>query len=72
MGRAEFLHHAGLLQDFILESIEEFCEGSGLPFDRKAFLQETSVDFAQVAVESLVFGTEAYAVDCGFGNVEAA
>ncbi|MER9496302.1 hypothetical protein NKI86_31560 [Mesorhizobium sp. M0320] len=60
MERAEFLAHAGELQEFILNSIEEFITGSGLPFDREEFLRFTSTDLAQCSVEALFFGAGAY------------
>jgi len=60
MTRSEFLAVAERLQDFILDSIEEFCVNAGHSFDRETFLQEGSTDFAQLAVEALFFGTDAY------------
>ncbi|RWI35517.1 hypothetical protein [Mesorhizobium sp.] len=60
MERADFLTHAGSLHDFILDSIEEFITGSGLPFDRAEFLRFLSTDLAQCAVEALFFGAGAY------------
>ncbi|MER9176216.1 hypothetical protein NKH72_21810 [Mesorhizobium sp. M0955] len=60
MERAEFLAHAGELQEFILNSIEEFITGSGLPFDREEFLRSSSTDMAQCSVEALFFGAGAY------------
>lgn len=58
MTRSEFLHIAGRLQEFVLDSIEDFVTGAGIPFAREAFLQETSIDFRQMAVEALLYGSE--------------
>lgn len=60
MTRSEFLKHAELLQEFILDSIEEFVTGSGFEFDREAYLRESSTDFNQLCVEALFLGSDAY------------
>lgn len=60
MTRAEFLKHAELLQEFILDSIEEFVTGSGFTFDREAYLRDSSTDFDQMVVEALFLGSDAY------------
>jgi len=71
MERGDFLTLADRLHDFILDSMEEFITGAGLPFDREVFLQETSVDLPQLTVEALFFGSDAYEVSGGSEAVAA-
>ena len=60
MTRPEFLELADRLQEFLVDSMDEFITGAGLEFDRETFVRETGVDLAQLSVEALFYGADAY------------
>jgi hypothetical protein len=59
MQRTEFLNHADQLRERILATIEDFVMSSNLTFDREAFLAQASNDCGQLAIEALLYGTNA-------------